>query len=368
MADKNMEIESYKIKLKVYDRGFRLFSDVIGLQILECCDITDAIFIKNSLKPILILKLKEAIAFSSVSVNEIALFFVGNSVNAIYLKLETFFEVNAVKYSVIDTIPKYITQSEDLATKNLIKRESEKASVKGFKILEKTMLFQYLEFQQILKMNNSKDLTFKLFNKIVKSKDEEGKQEESKKESKEVKKKIDFIFVNGSFNAGKRKFAESLKRFENEFGCKILAYIRKFTELPGVDEQSFVQDMMDLVQKNNLKGGDQVVAVIPPVLNTKIIVDGLLMLPEFTELHSVKAVITKININNLLQSQHKEIFEHFLLSCSPGYSQFIIFDYFGLDEQELEIYYANFREMFPFSSVYCISNNILDPNIARENT
>jgi len=366
MADKNMEIEAYKIKLKVYEKGFKIYSDAIGLQHLECSDITAAVFIKNNLKPILILKLKEPLVFNSVSINEICLFFVGSSVNAVYLKLEKFFEQNQIQTSTTEIIPTYLLNSEDLPEKKLIKREHEKISVKGSKILDQGMLFQYLEFQQILKMNNLKELTFKLFNKIVKSKDEETKKEETKKDDASTKKKIDFIFVNGPFNAGKRKFGESLQRFEGEFGCKILAFNKRFIELPGIDEQGFVHEMMDLVQRSKLKGGDQVVAVIPSILNTKVIVDGLLLMPEFTEFCSVKAVITKINLNNLLQSQHKEIFEHFLLSCSAGYSQFIIFDHLGINEKELEIYFANFREMFPFSKVYRTSNNILDVNIARD--
>jgi len=97
-------------------------------------------------------------------------------------------------------------------------------------------------------------------------------------------------------------------------------YKKPWVELPKFNNKLFVEDMLAFLNSPELKPGDKVLIVLPSSMNTKLIVDNILRMPEFTDRCDLKAIVTKINMNNFYHNEHREICENFLTFCNAGYS------------------------------------------------
>ena len=209
----------------------------------------------------------------------------------------------------------------------------------------------------MLKISLQKDLTFKLYYKLTSADD-----------TKAIKmnNKFSFIFVNGTYSSSKSKFAENLASYSYNFGYKIHIFKKGFSELPSLSTKKFVGDMLNFIDQKSIKKGEKIIVIIPPIINTKLIIDNLLKIPEFVENCAVQAIVTKINLNNFYQNSNKEICENFLSFCTSGYSQFIILDHHEKQDSEINSIYSFLEELFPYGIIFRTSNNIVHESIAKD--
>lgn len=122
--------------------------------------------------------------------------------------------------------------------------------------------------------------------------------------------------------------------------------------------------MLETLKSGKYKAGEKVLIVLPSSMNTKLIVDNILRMEDFTNVCDLKAIITKINMSNFYHNDHKEICENFLTCCNAGYSQFIILDNYGAEEKVVDRLTFGMTELYQYCKVYRINSNIIQEHIA----
>lgn len=138
--------------------------------------------------------------------------------------------------------------------------------------------------------------------------------------------------MNGVYCTGKFKFANNLAKYAKSLGMHVHVFKKGWADLPKLNNKMFVDEMFEFLAQKEIKGGDKVLIVLPSSLNTKLIVDNILRMQDFTDKCDLKAIITKINTNNFYHNDHKQVCENFLTFCNAGYSQYIIVDNYGANE------------------------------------
>ena len=201
-------------------------------------------------------------------------------------------------------------------------------------------------------------MNFKIFYKLT--------QAPETVENPNEPKRIEVFFVNGAYSAGKTVFAENLAAQGKSLGFKMHVYKKTYKELPSLNNKIFVEGLLGFIKNNSIKAGDKVLVVLPSILNTKLIVDNILRMPEFTDMCEIRNIITKINMNNFYHNAHKEIAENFLTFCNSGYSQFIILDNYGTADSEIDSLMATLRGLFTYSTIFRINSNIVQQSIAKD--
>jgi hypothetical protein len=296
---------------------------------------------------------------SAISKNPYYIFFSGFAASDIFLKFDKIFEEKQIKYTVIEEFPVEFETSLPLYQSEIINQNKFKIpKIQNSQIMEDSTFIKFLEYQEIMKINTHKDLTFKVFYKIAES---EGSQP-----VKQENKKFEIYFINGTYNSGKNKFADNLAKYSKILGYNIHVFRKRHQELLKINNKFFVDDMLRFLADKSVKPGDKILIVLPSVLNTKLIVDNILRMPDFTEFCELRAIITKINLTNFYQNVNKEICENFLTFCTAGYSQFIILDNYGTDEKEVDRLSSALRSLFTHSAIYRINSNIIQESLAKD--
>ncbi len=287
-------------------------------------------------------------------------FFSGFAASDVFLQFNKIFEEKGIKYNQIEEFPAEFETSVLLYQSEIINESKFKiAKIHGNQILDEKTFIKFLEYQEIMKINTRKDLTFKVFYKITES-------QEAVQSSKDEIKKFEVFFINGTYNSGKNKFADNLARYAKTLGYNIHVFRRRHKELLKINHKIFVEDMLRFLAEKSVKPGDKILIVLPSVLNTKLIVDNILRMPEFTEYCELRAIVTKINMTNFYQNANKEITENFLTFCTAGYSQFIILDNYGTEEIEVDRLSSALRGLFTHSFLYRINSNIIQESLAKD--
>jgi hypothetical protein len=214
-----------------------------------------------------------------------------------------------------------------------------------------------LEYQELLKITNEKDLTFKVFYKITESEENQIKPDP---------KKLGVYFINGTFGSGKNKFVDNLAKYSKSLNLTIHVFKKTGKELVGLNNKIFVDDFLRFANDPEVKPNDIVIVSLPSLLNTKLIVDNITRMPEFTNKCELRSIVTKINLSNFYQHQHKEISENILTYCTAGYSQFILLDNYGGDESDNDRLSASIRNLFTHASVYRVNSNIIQEGLAKD--
>ena len=259
----------------------------------------------------------------------------------------------------MDEVPENLNSNTALYSSGLLNERYFKVSkIEGSQILEASTFIKFLEYQEQLKINNNKDLNFKLFYKLIQAPETPDTQAEAGK--------VEVFFISGAYSAGKTRFAENLAHQGKTLGFKTHVYKKEARELPSLNNKIFVEGLLNFITKGSVKAGDKVLAVLPSGLNPKLIVDNVLRMVEFTDVCALKAIITKINMNNFYHNAHKEISENFLTFCNAGYSQFIILDNYGTDDRDVDALTSALRGLFAYSTIFRINGNIVQQSIAKD--
>jgi len=297
---------------------------------------------------------------NAISKNAFYIFFSGFAASDVFLKFDQIFAEKEVKFTYIEEFPTEFETSVPLYQSEIINQSKfQIPKIQNNQILDDKTFIKFLEYQEIMKINTKKDLTFKVFYKITEF------AETTQPSNNEVK-KFEVFFINGTFNSGKNKFADNLAKNAKALGYNIHIFRKRHKELLKLNNKLFVEDMLRFLADKSVRPGDKILIVLPSVLNTKLIVDNILRMPEFTEYCDLRAIITKINLTNFYQNANKEICENFLTFCTAGYSQFIIMDNYGTDEKEVDRLTSAFRSLFTHSAIYRINSNIVHESLAKD--
>lgn len=272
-----------------------------------------------------------------------------------------------IKFEEINEIPAFFL------TSNLLKKEANlfpqnyvfpAINMTKSHILNPKMLFSYLESKQLVILNKLADLKLANYKSLY-----EEHLIVPNKPAKFLDSQIPLIIVNGSNGSGKKRFAENLLRYQTEYmPIKFHLLSFKLYELQNLDEKFFLKRLIEFViekkitsQENNI-----IILVQPAKINTHIIIDLLEKNQDLASKFRIKCIITKININNIFQSETKQFTNKILGFGVEGFSQFLILDSYGNSETQIDQWFKVFRSVLPKSNLYRIMNNILPIYIAQD--
>jgi len=347
-----------KVHFTLHEHGFKVRSEHWGTLLFFFKDFERVDLNRKLNRPAAVLHFKEKPILSSISDTKYTLFFAGFASSDIFLKLGGILEAQNVPFANVDEVPENLNANTALYQSGLLNERYFKVSkIEGTQILEANTFIKFLEYQEQLKINNNKDLNFKLFYKLIQAPETPDTQGEAGK--------VEVFFISGAYSAGKNRFAENLAHQGKTLGFKTHIFRKAPQDLPSLNNKIFVEGLLSFI-KGSVQAGDKVLAVLPSGLNPKLIVDNVLRMVEFTDVCSLKAIITKINMNNFYHNSHKEISENFLTFCNAGYSQFIILDNYGTDDRDVDSLTSALRGLFAYSTIFRINGNIVQQSIAKD--
>lgn len=354
----NIEHDIQRVHFTLHENGFKIKSDQWGNFVIFFKDLERVELLRKLNRPTIVLYFKDKPILNSLSADRFYILFSGFAASDVFLQLNNIFNEKEVPYKIVDDFPEELSGNTTLYWSGLLlDRYFKIAKTQASQILDASTFIRFLETQEHLKINNQKDLNFKVFFKIIQAPEIAENQNEPKK--------VEVFLINGAYSAGKTVFAENLATRGKGLGYTVHIYQKNPKELPSLNNKIFVEGLLSFL-RSGVKTGEKVLVVLPSLLNTKLIVDNILRMPEFTDLCEIRTIITKINMNNFYHNSHKEIAENFLTFCNSGYSQFIILDNYGTDDSEIDTLTAALRGLFSYSIIFRINSNMVQQSIAKD--
>ena len=230
-------------------------------------------------------------------------------------------------------------------------------------ILNPKLLFSYLESKQLVILNKLSDLKLSNYKPLY----EDfliGPVQPSQNEFSQ----IPIIIINGSNCSGKHRFAENLLRYEEEFiPFKFHLLNFKGLNILQLDEGLVLKTMVDFAIKGKILSKEHIIILVQPAkLNTKLIIDLLERNTDLANKFRIKAVITKVNINNMFENVNKQFVKKVLGFGVEGYSQFLILDSYGNAETQIDQWNKLIKMALPKANLYRIMNNIVPMAIVQD--
>ena len=230
-------------------------------------------------------------------------------------------------------------------------------------ILNSKLIFSYLESKQLVILNKLSDLKLANYRPLY----EEflaGPQQILQSDYS----KIQIIIINGSNCAGKTRFADNLLRYEREFlPLKFHVLSFKTYDLPQLDEGVLVKKMVDFAVTRKIPLKENIIILVQPAkLNTNVIIDFLERNPDLASKFKIKAVVTKVNINNMFENMNKQFVRKLLGFGVEGYSQFLILDSYGNAETQIDQWNKLIKTALPNANLYRVMNNIIPMSIVQD--
>ena len=183
-------------------------------------------------------------------------------------------------------------------------------------VVKNEFLFSYLEAKQLMILNSMKDIKISAFRSIYNKPD-------APLEEKELE-KPHILVINGTYAAGKNRFAQNLLRYSREHRFVSSVFSVSHENLQAkIETPAFLQMLDEFIQELNPKSRNLTIVVVPCWVSSKD------FLEQASQKYHIRAVIVKINASNFYSTQNYDLTENLLAYCTPGFSQLIFLDTYG---------------------------------------
>lgn len=135
-----------------------------------------------------------------------------------------------------------------------------------------------------------------------------------------VENKIGLIFVNGSYAAGKNKFAQSLKRYGQENNLRVHVMRFNYSHMAILDIKNYLQSTISFVKDNKVQQGDIIISVIPYFISTFTLLEYFQKNEKLSNIFYIRTIVTKVNVNNFYKNENRSIVDNVTSYGIPGYS------------------------------------------------